>query len=456
MKTGKKVTVLILALFLLVTSAYGRSSNALVYVIHGIAGQDLGLEPALPVDVAVEGDCTLEGFTYGEAVGPLELPEGTYNIQISLANPDTPCGESPVIEADVPFVSGEVAVVIAHLAADGTPTASKFLLNASSRYPKFRHGPNVYLHHTAAAPEVDIKLSRRFRLKHGQRLIEDVSNGAQATEKLFPGHWSISLFAAGTDVAALVPIDLAVKPWASYAVFAVGSLDNGSLNLLIYSLNPKKDGELELVTALVYVIHGIPGQDLGSEPELPVDISLNDQCVLTGFEFGDITDAIPLTPGVYNVKIGLANPDSPCMEPAVIEADVPVFAGETITIIAHLTEEGDPTASVFSNDAGKRCSLFRAPLVVHHTAAAPAVDILALRGRWRKLSLKDVINGDQGVLNTRPGPWKVSILPAGSDDPVLGPVEFWLKNRMAYYLYAVGSLDNGTFTVLQNVVPLNN
>jgi len=129
MKTGKKATGLILAVFLLLTSAYGNS-NALVYVIHGIAGQDLDLSPDLPVDVAVDDGCILEGFAYGQVAGPLELPTGTYDIDISLADNDNPCSNLPVIEAEVPFDAGEIAIVIAHLAEDGTPTASKFVISS--------------------------------------------------------------------------------------------------------------------------------------------------------------------------------------------------------------------------------------------------------------------------------------------------------------------------------------
>ena len=457
MKTGKKTAGLILVFFLLVTSAYGDSSNALVYVIHGIAGQDLGLAPALPVDVAVDGGCILEGFTYGQVAGPLELPAGTYNIKISLANTTNPCNNTPVIEADVPFDAGETAVVIAHLAEDGISTATKFIIsNSGGNYYKDSCGPTIFLHHTAAAPEVDIELQRAFGCLAGRRRLKNVSNGDQARYKVFPGDWTISLFPAGFSDTVLGPIKLRAKPCKSYFVFASGSLDMGSLTLLIYKSGLKKGSELELVKAIVYVVHGIPGEDLMLDPDLPVDISLNGVCALPGFTFGEITDALPLTPGVYNVKIGLADSANPCNESAVIEADVDLFAGSNVTIIAHLTEAGEPTASVFPNQLGIGCSLFRSPLVVHHTAAAPIVDVIANRRRWGRklLRLEDLINGDQGILGTRPGPWKVSIAPAGTTTPVFGPVNLWLRNRNAYFLYAVGSLDNETLTVLQNVIPL--
>ncbi len=476
MKT--KTLYLVLIILTLFAGAYGKTSNAQVYVIHGIPGQDLGLDPALPVDVAVEGDCLLNGFTYGQVVGPLDLPEGTYNIQISVADTENPCENPPVIDANVPFSAGEVAVVIAHLTEDQSPTASKFLINQKTSYGNelydmkdededekqedekghYRYGccgrPSITLHHTAAAPTVDIELKRSIGDWAGGKQLTDVSNGDQAAVKLLPGNWDISLFPAGSNEAVLGPIDLKVKPRKSYYAFAVGSLDAGTLNLLIYQ-SDCRDSQLRLIPAVVYVIHGIPGEDLDADPDLPVDISLNGICALPEFTFSEITDPIPLTPGLYNVQIALANPANPCNEPAVIEANIPLYTGENLTIIAHLTEDGQPIASVFMNELNvRRGYFFRAPLVVHHTAAAPAVDVKAGKNRRRILKLENVINGDQGILNTTPGFWKISIAPAGSNNPVFGPVKLRLKNRNAYFVYAVGSLENETFTVLQNIIPL--
>ena len=454
MKTGKKVTGLILAFFLFVAGAYGNSPNALVYVIHGIAGQDLGLAPDLPVDVAVDDGCVLEGFTYGQVAGPLELPAGTYKIDISLADSSNPCGNPPVIQADVPFDAGETAIVIAHLLEDGTPTATKFLINDSAgKYCKNSCNPTVFLHHTAAAPEVDIELQRSFGCLAGRRKLKNVANGEQGKYKLLSGDWTISLFPAGFSDRVLGPIKLKVKPCKSYFVFASGSLDKDSLTLLIYQSGLRKGSELELLQAIVYVVHGIPGEDLGLEPDLPVDVSLNGVCALPGFTFGEITEAIPLTPGVYNVKIGLADSGNPCNEPAVIEADVDLFAGTNTTIIAHLTEAGEPTASVFSNQLGMGFFFFRAPVVVHHTAAAPTVDVMAKRRR-RLSKLEGLSNGDQDVLYTRPGLWQISIAPGGSNEPVFGPVDQLLHKRNAYFIYAVGTLENDTFSILKNVIPL--
>jgi hypothetical protein len=48
----------------------------------------------------------------------------------------------------------------------------------------------------------------------------------------------------------------------------------------------------------------------------------------------------------------------------------------------------------------------------------------------------------------RPGEWWVSIAPAGTGMPVFGPAAVELMPFTAYLVYAVGSVDTGSFTLL--------
>jgi hypothetical protein len=194
--------------------------------------------------------------------------------------------------------------------------------------------------------------------------------------------------------------------------------------------------------ATVYVVHGIPG--------VLVDVEVEGVgCALQGFDFGDIAGPLSLPEGTYNIKIRPANAGSPCTEAPVLDLDVPFMAGENVTIVAHLDDMGNPTASKFDNDFSPT-ERGKARLIVHHTAYAPMVDIKVSRngGNSPKLMLTDVSNGDQAVAETRPGDWYVSIMPAGSMDPVFGPAAVELEPFTAYRIYAVGDLAGGTFTLL--------
>jgi hypothetical protein len=194
--------------------------------------------------------------------------------------------------------------------------------------------------------------------------------------------------------------------------------------------------------ATVYVVHGIPG--------VLVDVEVEGVgCALQGFDFGDIAGPLSLPEGTYNIKIRPANAMNPCSEMPVIEADVPFAAGENVTVVAHLDDMGNPTASKFDNDFSPT-GRGKARLIVHHTAYAPMVDVKVSRngGNSPKVMVNDFSNGDQAVTETRPGDWFVSIMPAGSMTPVFGPTPVELEPFTAYRIYAVGDVAGGTFTLL--------
>ena len=92
---------------------------------------------------------------------------------------------------------------------------------------------------------------------------------------------------------------------------------------------------------------------------------------------------------------------------------------------------------------------------MHHTAAAPAVDVaISSSKRWKygRTKIKDLSNMEQAVRDVRAGRTYVSIAPTGSYHPVFGPIRLDLDGETLYSVYAVGSLDLGTFELL--ILPL--
>jgi hypothetical protein len=211
--------------------------------------------------------------------------------------------------------------------------------------------------------------------------------------------------------------------------------------------------------AFVFVLHGIPGQDLGLDPALPVDILVNDAtCALQAFPFGQIAGPLKLPAGDYNFKISLANAENPCSNAPVIEADVPFAAGEVATVVAHLTESGGITASKYVNDIS-RFKGAMARLSVIHAAAAPTVDVklsTTFKGQYYSSTIEDLSNPNLAgplMVPTRPS-YDVTIYPANMPDPVFGPVTVNFGVRTSNYVYAVGSLTNGTFTLITQTLPV--
>lgn len=197
--------------------------------------------------------------------------------------------------------------------------------------------------------------------------------------------------------------------------------------------------------AMLYVIHGIPGIDLGLDLDLPVDISVNGACAITDFKFKNFVGPIMLPPGEYDIAIHPANPANPCSEPAVLEATVPFYPGETCTVIAHLTDEGGITASKFTHDVSPLKDKSR--IVIHHCANAPEVDLMGERltgPRDPMIRIPEFGNGDKFMLELRQKSWLFWIFPAYADMMVTKKL-FNLRIWEGMYVFAVGSLANNTF-----------
>ena len=100
MKT-KTIRNVLLAAFLVGSLGLAAQADVTAYVVHGIDGDDFGLDPDLPVDVFVSGlGCALPGFAFGDRVGPLNVAAGDYDISIFLTDGTEPCGGTEVIDLD--------------------------------------------------------------------------------------------------------------------------------------------------------------------------------------------------------------------------------------------------------------------------------------------------------------------------------------------------------------------
>ncbi|HSG58552.1 MAG TPA: DUF4397 domain-containing protein [Woeseiaceae bacterium] len=423
--------------------AYAPSALAqgTVYVVHGIPGGDIGQPAELPVDISVNGACALEGFVFGEIAGPLPFDAGSYDIAIALADTNNPCGNAPVLSAGgIQVEDGKNYSIVAHLDEAGGITASVLLNDVTAS----AYTARVNVAHVAAAPRVDARLKSQRKWWLPSRTIRDLGNGEIADTYVWAGDYNVTLYPAGSRQTVFGPVPVSLERGVAYGVYAVGSLGTGSFTLLTTTLENAAPAP-----ASAFVVHGIPGSDLGLDPALPVDVSVNGACALPGFTFGEIAGPLDLPAGSYDIAIGLANAAAPCSEAPVIEANgLELTGGKSYSIVAHLDEAGTPTATAFMNNTwGNR---FFAGVNVFHTAAAPRVDVKLQREnvkRWVRF-LRDIGNGEAASRNVFVGRWEASIRPAGSRDTVFGPVTLDLAGDTIYLVYAVGSLSTGSFTLL--------
>jgi hypothetical protein len=180
-------------------------------------------------------------------------------------------------------------------------------------------------------------------------------------------------------------------------------------------------------TGSVYVVHGIP--------DTPVDVYVDGQKAIDDFKPISEQGPVDLPAGKHEVKIFPADAADGSGK-ALLEASADVPAGGNVTLVAHLDESGNPKVTPFVNDVGS-VPAGQARLVVRHTAAAPAVDVLA----GGKPVVQGLSNGDQKALEVPAGSVSAAVAAAGTTDPVIGPADVDLKEGTATFVHAVGSLD---------------
>jgi hypothetical protein len=189
--------------------------------------------------------------------------------------------------------------------------------------------------------------------------------------------------------------------------------------------------------ARIHLIHGIPGVD--------VDVEVGGEVVVGGFSFKDTQDLSDFAgQTLADVKVKVAGTD----DVAIDVGDLALPASGNITAIAHLDADGTPTVSVFNNDVSE-VAAGEGRLTVRHTAAAPAVDILA----GGEVAFANVTNGAEGKADLPAGTVSASVVPTGATEPVvIGPADLPVAEGSSLIVYAVGSLDDDNLDVITETI----
>lgn len=197
--------------------AYAQETSQ-VSVVHGIPGQD--------VDVYVDGEAILEGFAPGEVAGPLELAAGSYDIVITAPGGDP--GSEAILSADGAEVPGGANLsLVAHLDENGEPALTPFANDVGA----VEAGQaRLTVRHTAAAPAVDVRAGE-------EPVFTDLTNPNEAGADLAAGTVNADVVLAGTDTVALGPADLQLAEGTSTIVYAIGSADEETLDLVVQTID---------------------------------------------------------------------------------------------------------------------------------------------------------------------------------------------------------------------------
>ncbi len=190
--------------------------------------------------------------------------------------------------------------------------------------------------------------------------------------------------------------------------------------------------------AQVSVVHGIPGQ--------AVDVYVNGTETVSDFAPGTVAGPLELPAGTYDIAVRAAG--APASAAALVAAeDAEVPAGANISVVAHLSEQGQPTLTPFVNDVAS-VPAGDARLVVRHTAAAPAVDA-RVDGQ---AALTGLTNPNSAQADVPAGTVSADVVLAGTDDVAIGPASLELGEGTVTVAYAIGSANDNTLQLVTQTI----
>ena len=186
-------------------------------VLHGI--------PDTPVDVYVNGENTIDDFQPGDLAGPLSLEPGDY--EVALTATDAADDSEPVLgpitltlEADMSYTA------VAHLDADGAPTANLFTNDISETAAG---EGRLTVRHTAAAPAVDVWAD-------GEVLFSNLSNPDEVMGDVPAATYEAAVSLTGETDPVLGPVDVEVADGVNTIVYAWGSAEAGNLDVAVQTV----------------------------------------------------------------------------------------------------------------------------------------------------------------------------------------------------------------------------
>jgi len=189
-------------------------------------------------------------------------------------------------------------------------------------------------------------------------------------------------------------------------------------------------------TGSLFVIHGIPG--------LPMDVDVYaNGSYVDSFGFAESLGPLDLPADSYYLEVKFDGIP-------ILSAMADVMAGGNYTAIAHLTELGGITLSLFDNDDSE-VEMGRVRLTVRHTAQAPEVELRLGRGEsgLDVVTVPGLANPEQiGPLVVRGNKFDAGLWVG--DTEVFNSGLLQLAYKTPYIVYAIGKFPE-TFQLFVQV-----
>lgn len=202
------------------THHHHKPAKAVVSILHAV--------PNTPVDVYVNHKLILDDFQPGTLSDALKLKAGTYKVSITAATAKN--DKDPIIgPAKLRFFPGHNYTVVAHLDADGKPTATRYY---NTQYPSGKGKGRLIVRHDAAAPAVDIFADSALTMRH-------LTNPRQSKVNVPAGTYSVAVALSGTTAPVIGPADVTVKAKQDTIVYAWGSAADGNLAVAVQTVKTR-------------------------------------------------------------------------------------------------------------------------------------------------------------------------------------------------------------------------
>ncbi len=412
----------------------GAAGDACVSIVHA--------SPDAPnVDIYVNGERALSNLAFGWWSGWLALPAGEHQVQVA---PTGTSADDAVIDATVEVEAGIAYQVAATgFVADITPQIYSIDLNGVAD-----GNARVNVFHTVPdAPAVDVAVTGGDVLV-GELAFPNMSDSLDVPA----GSYDLEVRISGTEDVALPLPGVQLEANTLYNVYAIGSVETGIFPFVIPTALHNTAGTADAASAMgCAAILGIGAEGdacvniVHASPDAPaVDVYVDGGLALEGLEFGSFSGWVALPAGDYQVQV---TPAGSPVEDAVIDVDVTLDEGMAYQVAA-TGFVADITPQIYPADLSASGDMARVR-VIHTSPDAPAVDIAVAGGDVLIADLQ--FPGASDALDVPAGTYDLEVRPAGTTDVALELPGVALEAGMTYDVFAIGSLADGSLTVL--VVP---